>query len=279
MQSEFPFISVRPVSPVAPYLGGKKQLAQRLAAVIEQVPHTLYAEPFVGMGGVFFRRRLIARAEVINDRSGDVATLFRILQRHYPQLMDTLKFQVTSRREFERLAATDPSTLTDLERAARFLYLQRTAFGGKVTGRSFGVDMTGPARFNLNRLATILEEAHERLAGVTIENLDWRDFIDRYDRADTLFYLDPPYFGNEGDYGKALFSRADFAALAETLAGIQGRFVLSLNDHPEVREIFKAFAFFDVNLAYTVSGGEGTAAAEVVIVDRKEPGITNAPLG
>lgn len=139
--------------------------------------------------------------------------------------------------------------------------------------------MTGPARFNMNRLGTILEEAHERLAGVTIENLDWRDFIDRYDRADTLFYLDPPYFGNEGDYGKALFSRADFAALADRLAGIQGRFVLSLNDHPEVREIFQAFTFFDVNLAYTVSGGEGTAAAEVVIVDRKEPGITNAPLG
>ncbi len=77
--------------------------------------------------------------------------------------METLKFQITSRKEFERLSNCDPSTLTDLERAARFLYLQRLAFGGKVSGHSFGVDTTGPARFNLNRLGPILEEVHERL--------------------------------------------------------------------------------------------------------------------
>jgi len=61
------------------------------------VPHETYAEPFVGMGGVFFRRRWAPRREVIN---GDVATLFRILLRHYPQFMETLKFQITSRAEF-----------------------------------------------------------------------------------------------------------------------------------------------------------------------------------
>lgn len=104
------------------------------------------------MGGVFFRRQLVPRAEVINDISGDVITLFRILQRYYPQFMETLKFQVSSRKEFERLSNCAPSTLTDLERAARFLYLQCLAFGGKVSGRSFGVDTTGPARFNISRL-------------------------------------------------------------------------------------------------------------------------------
>lgn len=81
----------------------------------------LYAEPFVGMGGVFFRRMKVPRSEVINDRNGEVINLFRILQRHYPQFMDTLKFQITSWREFERLKACDPATLTDLERAARFI--------------------------------------------------------------------------------------------------------------------------------------------------------------
>ncbi|WP_234627311.1 MULTISPECIES: hypothetical protein [Rhizobium/Agrobacterium group] len=70
-----------------------------------------------------------------------------------------MKFQITSRREFERLASVEPSTLTDLERAARFLYLQRLAFGGKIMSRGFGVDTTGPARFNLNRLAPLLISA------------------------------------------------------------------------------------------------------------------------
>jgi len=155
--------------------------------MIAEIPHQLYAEPFVGMGGVFFRRRNVPRAEVINDRNGEVVNLFRILQRHYPQFMDTLKYQVTSRREFERLKACDPATLTDLERAARFIYLQKLAFGGKVAGQNFGVVTDGAARFNLTRLAPLLEDVHERLAGVVIENLDWLDFIDRYDRPGTLF--------------------------------------------------------------------------------------------
>jgi hypothetical protein len=74
--------------------------------------------------------------EVINDRSGDVPNLFPILQSHYPQLTYTLRFQITSRREFNHLKGSDPATLTDLERAGRFPYLQRLAFGGKLAGRS-----------------------------------------------------------------------------------------------------------------------------------------------
>lgn len=203
--------------------------------------------------------------EVINDYSGDVATLFRILQRHYPQLMDVLKFQITSRREFDRLRAADPATLTDLERAARLLYLQRLAFGGKVAGRNFGVDRHGPARFNVLRLASVLEDVHERLAGVTIENLPWQAFVDRYDRAETLFYLDPPYYGCEDDYGKELFSRNQFEEMAARLARLAGRFVLSINDRPETRALFERFDVVPVNLHYSISGGKGTPAKELIV--------------
>lgn len=278
MQETFSFHTVVPVSPPASYIGGKKQLAQKLAAIMEQIPHGTYAEAFVGMGGVFFRRQLAPRCEVVNDRSGDVATLFRILQRHYPQFMETLKYQVTSRREFERLIACDPSTLTDLERAARFLYLQRLSFGGKVAGRSFGVDTTGGARFNVSRLGAVLEDVHERLSGVIIENLDWREFITRYDRPETLFYLDPPYYGNETDYGQRVFARSDFPAMAKRLAEIQGRFVLSLNDRPEVRQIFSDFHITDVPLTYTIRGGQGKDVREVIIMDRRSGSSVNLPL-
>lgn len=254
-----------PVRPAAGYIGGKRQLSRRLVEAIARVPHDTYAEPFVGMGGVFFRRSSQPRAEVINDRNGEVVTLFRILQRHYPQFMDTLRFQVTSRKEFERLKASDPATLTDLERAARFLYLQRLAFGGKVAGRSFGVSVGMPARFNITKLAPILEEVHERLAGVVIECLDWPAFIDRYDRPDTLFYLDPPYHGSEGDYGRDLFGREHFALMAERLGRLKGRFILSINDVPEVRETFASFRQEEVRLTYTVSGGNGLPARELII--------------
>lgn len=259
------FVDVPAARPVAAWLGGKRSLAPRLVPMIAGTPHSLYAEPFVGMGGVFFRRRQAPKAEVINDRNGDIANLFRILQRHYPQFMDTLKFQITSRREFERLKACDPNTLTDLERAARFLYLQRLAFGGKASGQNFGVAYERGARFNLTTLGPMLEEVHERLTGVTIENLDWLAFVDRYDRPGTLFYLDPPYWGCEDDYGKLLFDRDQFAAIAERLGRIKGSFILSINDVPEIREIFGRFDMAEVSLNYTVSTGKGVPAKELIV--------------
>lgn len=182
------------VQPLAPWMGGKRLLAGRLARLIAATPHSLYAEPFVGMGGVFFRKGCRAKCEVINDVSHDVITLFRILQRHYTPFMDMLRWQITSRAEFERLAAQTPASLTDLERAVRFLYLQRTAFGGKVVKQHFGVVYAGPARFDIARLTPMLEQVHERLSGVVIERMQYLDFITRYDRPGTLFYLDPPYW-------------------------------------------------------------------------------------
>lgn len=179
--------------------------------------------------------------------------------------MDTLRFQIASRQEFDRLKASDPTTLTDLERAARFLYLQRLTFGGKVASQSFGVDRGGGSRFNLTTLAPLLQDVHERLASVVIENLDWQVFLDRYDRPETLFYLDPPYWGTEDYYGKAMFSRDQYEVMAERLARIKGRFILSINDVPEIRTIFSAFDIEDVALTYTAGGGKGKAVKEVII--------------
>jgi DNA adenine methylase len=256
--------SVAPVRPVAPYIGGKRVLARRLVAIIEAIPHDLYAEPFVGMGGVFFRRQRRPKKEVINDISMDVVNLFRLLQRHYQQLLDVLKWQVCSRAEFDRLLGLDPDRLTDLERAARFLYIQRTSFGGKVAGRNFGVTRTGPARFDLTKLVPMLEDVHERLCGVDIERLPYADLIARYDRPGALFYLDPPYHGCEDDYGKAVFSEADYGALSALLEGLQGRFVLSLNDTPLVRATFGRFAIEEAAVSYRISG-KATAARELII--------------
>ncbi|PIL20099.1 DNA methyltransferase [Puniceibacterium antarcticum] len=243
---------VSPIRPIAPWLGGKRILSKRICALIDEIPHTTYAEPFVGMGGIFLRRTRRPRAEVINDFGRDIANLFRILQRHYPQFLDTLRFQLTVRAEFERLVATVPDTLTDLERAARFLYLQRTAFGGKVSGKNFGVSADRSGRFNLTTLEPMLEDLHTRLSGVVIECLDYAQFITRYDKPTTFFYLDPPYFGSEDDYGKDMFSRADFARLAVQLAALNGHFLMSINDTPEIRQTFAGFALAEVTARYTV---------------------------
>jgi len=259
-------VEIEPVKPLAAYMGGKRNLAGRIVPMIEKTPHHCYVEVFVGMGGIFFRRRLQPKAEVINDASREVANLFRIVQRHYVPFMDFMKHQLTTRAEFERLAATDPSTLTDLERAARFIYLQRTGFGGKIEGRTFGTQRTASARFDVTKVAPMIEDVHGRLTRVVIECLDWRELIDTYDGPGTLFYLDPPYYGTEHVYGRELFSREDYAELAERLGRLKGRFIMSINDVKPIRETFAAFKLQKVRTTYTVGGGKkATSAGELII--------------
>ncbi len=259
--------AVAPVRPIAPYLGGKRMLARRLTALIDATPHRAYLEPFVGLGGVFLRRTSRPKLEVVNDLGRDVANLFRVMQRHPDALVAEISVTVTSREEFARQLAMDPDHLTDIERARRFIYLQACAFGGKVTGRNFGVDATaqGSAAFDARRVAGRIRAIHERLAGVVVERLPWADLVRRYDRSHALFYLDPPYWGCERDYGDGLFGRDDFERMAEVLAGLRGRFILSLNDRPDVRRIFARFDVAGVELSYGITGKGQTAAREVII--------------
>ncbi len=255
---------IQPVLPAAPYVGGKARLAAQIIDMIKDVPHSTYAEPFVGMGGVFLRRPFRAKGEVINDYSRDVATFFRVLQRHYTPFLEMLRYQITTRADFDRLLKTPPDTLTDLERSARFLYLQKLCYGGKRAGQTFGVRIDRPSRFDLTKLIPMLADVHDRLASVTIECLPYGDFIERYDRKTTLFYVDPPYYECEHYYGRDMFERADFERLAGQLAGLRGRFILSLNDHKDVRRIFHGFKIQQVKLRYTV-GTNDHVGAELLI--------------
>lgn len=256
---------VRQTKPPAPWLGGKSKLAATIIPIIEAIPHTTYVEPFFGMGGVFFRRRLRPKAEVVNDRSTELYNFFRQLQQHYHALLDCMKWQLTFRSEFDRLVDMEPTKLTELQRAARFIYLQRTAFGGVVTGQTFGVANERPARFDITKLTETLEDLHQRLAGVVIENLDWRDILARYDRPDTLFYLDPPYWDCENDYGRGLFSQDDFTAMADLLRCLKGRFILSLNDVPQIHKIFACFTIRSVSTRYSISRNNRQRVGEVLI--------------
>lgn len=259
------FTPVAAVRPVAPYIGGKRNLARRLTALIEATPHTAYAEPFVGMGGIFFRRRSRPPVEVINDWSGDVANLFRCMRAHPGALNELIALQLHCRADFDRMKREDPTLLTDLQRAARFVFLQKAAFGGKVSGRDFGMAKTRPSRFRASVVAEELLAAGRRLEAVSIEQLPWAEFIARYDQPGILFYLDPPYFGCEDDYGPGMFDQAEFEAMADQLARLKGRFILSLNDRPRVREIFARFSIEGVGTHYGLAGKGAMPAGEVII--------------
>ncbi|MCZ2203982.1 DNA adenine methylase [Bartonella sp. A05] len=261
------FKSVDPITPAAAYVGGKRRLAKTIVKIIEDIPHDFYAEPFIGMGGIFFRRKLRPSAEIINDYSGDVVNFFRVLQRHYQPFMDLLRFQITSRQEFQRLSRQDPATLTDLERALRFLYLQKLGFSGKVVNRTFCAETSRSAQFNYFKVEASLELIYRRLAGVTIEHLNWSDFMLRYDRPNILFYLDPPYWGVEDYYGKELFKREDYQVMSTILSQLKGKFLLSLNDVPEIRKTFSQFHIKEVTTSYSCGSSNNALAKELIITN------------
>ena len=202
--------------------------------------------------------------EAINDRNLDVVTLFRVARRHGAALAQELSAQLVSRAEFRRLLATPPETLTDIERAARFLLLQRLGYGGQPDTTSFPARRHTADSLDADRLRTMILAVHRRLARVTIEQLDYGDFLRTYDHPRALFYLDPPYWGCEGIYGRDLFTRDDFARLAEALGRLKGRFLLSLNDRPEIRRLFARYRIDEEPVTYTVAG-KPKAVVELVI--------------
>ena len=261
-------VTTEAAEPLVAWIGGKRNLARRIIARLATVPHRCYAEPFVGMGGIFLRRPTRAPVEVINDRNGEVVNLFRVVREHPDALAHAFDHVVASRAEFTRLVAVPPDTLTDIQRAARFAYLQTLTFAAKPnrhTPGNLGVSPYRSARFSARRMRRLIAAAARRLDGVLIECRDWPAFLDRYDTADTLFYLDPPYWGHETDYGKDLFSREDFAKLAARLQTLQGRFLLSLNDRPETRALFASFAIDAVETTYTAARGRGRRVTELLI--------------
>ncbi|MDR2820131.1 MAG: DNA adenine methylase, partial [Desulfovibrio sp.] len=186
-------------------------------------------------------------------------------QWHLEEFVRYFKWVLVSREEFERLKKAVPDTLTDIQRSARFYYLQQACFGGRISSPTFGYGLTRSSKLNLLRIEEYLSAAHLRLARVYVECLPYSELIRRYDGPSTFFYVDPPYWDCEAYYGPGIFSREDFTMLATQLGSIKGKFLLSLNDTPGVREVFKAFEIEAVQTKYTCSNGKNMSAGEVLI--------------
>lgn len=226
-----------PLRALAGYIGGKYWLRGTICPRIDRDLHRCYVEPFLGMGNIFLGRDRRPAIEVINDKSDQVVTLFRVVQRHPDELVRAVRHQLTSRSDYGRLFKIDPATLTDVERAARFLVLRRLTYGAK-DENCFGTSRVGAKYFDAGEVLRQIAALHARLDRVVIEHLDFEKVFATYDAAQTFFYLDPPYWGATRVYPEAGFTQADFPRLAAALKRLRGRWLLSLNDHPSVRALF-----------------------------------------
>lgn len=240
------------------WIGGKSQLARQIIGLMP--PHHCYCEVFAGAAWVLFKKTR-APVEIINDANGDLINLYRCIQHHLPEFSRQFDLLLISRDEYERQKQIDPSTLTDIQRAARFYYLLRLGYGGKIAGHHMALGPDRPPAVSMADIEADLSAQHERLANVMVENQSYSRILTRYDSPRTLFYIDPPYWGCEDYYGKNLFSRDDFGHLREQLRQLKGRFILSLNNLPEVREFFAEWPQIQTSARWSVGNGSAPAAA------------------
>ena len=247
--------------PIIPWHGGKRRLAKLLLPMFPK--HICYVEPFCGGAALFFMKEP-SKVEVINDINGELTNLYRVVKHHLHPFIDCFKWELSSRSEFLLKQKQAPEALTDIQRAVRFFYLQKLSFGGRTHKRTYGTATTTPTRLNLARIEEDLSAAHLRLTGVNIEHLPWDEVIKRYDRPHTFFYLDPPYWQTTG-YASDL-GLDDYVTMADLARNIKGKMLLSLNDHPEIRQVFNGLDMTTTNIKYSLARvGKYKKSEELII--------------
>jgi DNA adenine methylase len=221
------------------WIGGKKLLRKK---ILEQFPDPdsfkRYIEVFGGAGWVLFANDKHAAMEVFNDANGELINLYRIVKHHPETLQKELEWLLMSREQFFDELNRNTSGLTDIQRAARYFCIIRESFGANLcTFRSSARDM--------QKTVDYLKEVSDRLNKVVIENQDFVQLINSYDRPDALFYLDPPYYKAEKYYPDR-FNPEDHKRLRECLGGIKGKFVLSYNDCQQIRDLYEGYTLVEV---------------------------------
>lgn len=247
--------------PIIPWMGGKRRLVSQLTKKMPE--HKCYVELFAGGAALFFMREQQSKVEVINDLNGELVNLYRVVQHHLEEFVRQFKWSLVSRQMFEWLKNANTDLMTDIQRAARFYYLQHTAFGAKSSGQNFGTATTARP-VNLLRIEEQLSEAHLRLSGVTVEHLGWDACLMKYDRAHSFMYADPPYWKLAG-YGVD-FGLDHYQKMSELMKSCKSKVMLSINDHPDMREVFDGLNIDTVKIKYTVGNSEASRSAKQELI-------------
>ena len=214
------------------WIGGKKALRDEIIARFP-LDYTRYIEVFGGGGWVLFHKAPERDFEVYNDFNPNLANLYRCVRDHPDELCDELRYMLNSRLDFDyvREMMHSKTELPDIRRAAYFYQIIRESYAS-------GLDSFGAQPHSMWNNFPLIHNACQRLQKVVIENKDFEKLIKQYDRPQSFFYCDPPYYNTEDYYEDVGFTRKDHERLANALCGMQGKFLLSYNDCPEIRELY-----------------------------------------
>ena len=247
-----------------PWIGGKKLLRKKISDTFPQ-NITRYVEVFGGVGWVLFYKEKYAEQEIYNDVNGELVNLFKCVKYHSNAIIEQLQFILNAREIFDAFQQNKNRTdLTDIQRATMFYYLIRTSYGAKL--KQYSANYSSPYLLLQN-----IEAISKRLARVVIENKDFKYILQKYDKQDTLFYCDPPYYKTEKmyDIGGCGFGKEQHILLRDMLKNIKGKFVLSYNDDDFIRGLYQDFNIQEIERSSNLSlnNGKRSVYRELIITN------------
>ena len=238
-------------------VGSKVRLAPWIVRHLP--PHETYIEVFGGTGAVLFSK-LKSPREVYNDLDSDLHNLFRVIRERPGDLARVLALTAYSRREYEEacdyLAGKQGLTDNPVEWARRYVVYTRQSFIGG-GGDTWSTTRAGhlPSRTWL-KLPAAVRKLHERLQGVSIENLNYPKLLTKWDAESATFFIDPPYLGVEDDYYEANKANGfDHQALREAIEPLQASVVVSYYKSDFVINLYKGFEVAEKQVSTKIGDG------------------------
>ena len=230
-------------------VGGKRLLRK---AICERFPAAdkfdRYIEVFGGAAWVLLYKDKHAQMEVYNDGDGELVNLMRCIEYHGGELQREIGGFYNSREMFsDALEQLHCRGFTDIQRAARYFIKMQISYGAN--GRQFGCN-----KKPLQKSTEYLSKVSERFSSVVIEHKNYDDLIKVYDRSKAFFYLDPPYYGTEKMYDIP-FTKEDHLNLKQHLSSVKGLFLLSYNDDPFIRDLYRDFNIEPIQRSNNLSTG------------------------
>ena len=263
------------------WAGGKSRFRKRIISLLPD--HSCYCEPFGGAGWVLFAKPR-SDVEILNDINGELVNFFRVIKHRPEEFIDSFDLELVSREKFEQLSEASISGMSELRRAHRFFYLIMAGWGGEwkyhrlqtsVKDGGHGNRLIGAMKYLKRRI----EPIHERLMTVIVENLDWEDFLDRYDRDGVIMYLDPPYPENGVNYADNMRDWEDHEHLAEVLKGSDCKWMLSSYNNQRMYDLYDGYnivpveSYSGMSTGKDSTGNEGRVKNEEVLVLNYNPPV------
>ncbi len=259
--------------PFLKWAGGKTQLIAELKRFVPN-DYSTYVEAFLGGGALFFY--LKPQNAILSDINPELINCYEVVRDDVENLLLELKNYSNTEDFYYRIRASDLNNLTAIERAARFIYLNRTCFNGLYRENKKG-DFNVP--FGRTKNPSFCDEerlygAHHALTNAKLLCADYKTVLRRYVQHNDFVFLDPPYapvggFSDFQRYTKDSFYDADHIELRDEfnrLSRIGAKVILTNSNTDFVRALYAGHKSEIFQTKRLISSKSSTRTGEDLVI-------------